>query len=346
MVAEEFEWDLFVSYASEDREVVVRPLVALLSGLGIQAWWDQFELKAGDSLTRTIDKGLALSRFGVVVVSRAFLEKRWTEYELRGLTARELAGSKVVLPARYGVEAVDILRFSPPLADKKAIVIPAPPTEEHLLQACLEIIEVVRPDLLTRIHRRTAFEVIKRHASKKTMAPNDLIPSPRRHETLPDDLVGRIRLVRAALLTVHPGTMEFWIDGFSRDAHPSDEVEAWERVAAAFLEIVQSGLFDNGDFDTIFGFMLGLLGGGSGEELPLPSSLEDRRGLLIATCCLKTPPLEIAEERADAFACDKAVDRSDAEDLYVEDVKDRVSPVIARKLADLFERRGGFQKEE
>ena len=104
---------MFVSYAGEDRELVVRPLVDALSQFGLRVWWDQFELTVGDSLLRTINRGLVSSRYGVVIVSRAFLEKRWPEYELIGLTAREMTGSKVVLPVWYGIVASDVLAYEP-----------------------------------------------------------------------------------------------------------------------------------------------------------------------------------------------------------------------------------------
>ncbi len=51
-------WDVFVSYASEDRIQLVRPLVDALSQAKVSVWYDRFELKLGDSLRRRIDEGL------------------------------------------------------------------------------------------------------------------------------------------------------------------------------------------------------------------------------------------------------------------------------------------------
>jgi hypothetical protein len=36
-------WDAFISYASEDREDVVKPLVKILSDYGLKIWYDKFE---------------------------------------------------------------------------------------------------------------------------------------------------------------------------------------------------------------------------------------------------------------------------------------------------------------
>ena len=76
---------------------------------------------AGDSLRRSIDNGLVKSRYGVVVLSSAFFEKNWTQYELDGLVTREMEGHKVILPIWHLVSKDQVLNYSPSLADKKAI---------------------------------------------------------------------------------------------------------------------------------------------------------------------------------------------------------------------------------
>lgn len=84
------EWDVFVSHATEDKDEVVRPLVNELVARDVRVWYDEFELRIGDSLRRKIDTGLARSRFGVVVLSRSFFAKNWPQYELDGLVTREI----------------------------------------------------------------------------------------------------------------------------------------------------------------------------------------------------------------------------------------------------------------
>ena len=69
------EWDVFISHASEDKEGFVRPLAKSLRQRGLRVWYDEFTLKVGDSLRRSIDRGLARSRYGVVVISPNFLRK-------------------------------------------------------------------------------------------------------------------------------------------------------------------------------------------------------------------------------------------------------------------------------
>src|SRR5208282_276000 len=110
------KWDLFISHASEDKKDFVEPLAEALGKFGVKVWYDRFSLQLGDSLSRSIDQGLVQSKFGLVVLSPHFLAKRWPEYELRGLTAREIVGTKVILPVWRDVEHADVLKFSPPLA--------------------------------------------------------------------------------------------------------------------------------------------------------------------------------------------------------------------------------------
>ena len=56
------EYDVFISHASEDKDDVVRPLAAELAAAGLSVWYDEYELRVGDSLRRKIDKGIAHSR--------------------------------------------------------------------------------------------------------------------------------------------------------------------------------------------------------------------------------------------------------------------------------------------
>ena len=66
------QWDVFICHASEDKSAVVNPLAKELEKRGLQVWLDSSVLTIGDSLRRKIDEGLGSSRFGVVVLSRAF----------------------------------------------------------------------------------------------------------------------------------------------------------------------------------------------------------------------------------------------------------------------------------
>jgi hypothetical protein len=56
-----------------------------------------------------------------VVLSSSFFQKNWTQYELDGMTAREMDGRKMILPIWHKVTKNEVLQFSPTLADKIAL---------------------------------------------------------------------------------------------------------------------------------------------------------------------------------------------------------------------------------
>jgi len=133
-------FDVFISHASEDKDEVVRPLAEALRNGGLDVWYDEFEMKIGDSLRRKIDSGLARSRFGVVVLSRAFFGKGWTNYELDGLVTRSVTGEQIILPIWHNITKQQVIEYSPSLADKLA----RSTTSHTVEEIAEEIIDIIR----------------------------------------------------------------------------------------------------------------------------------------------------------------------------------------------------------
>lgn len=140
------EWDVFICHASEDKEDVARPLAERLRQLDLEVWYDDFTLKLGDSLRRSIDRGLALSRFGVVILSDNFFRKEWPQRELDGLTALEVDGRKVILPVWHDVTPEDVREVSPMLADRLAVA-----TRDGLDAVAARIVEAIGLGTETRL---------------------------------------------------------------------------------------------------------------------------------------------------------------------------------------------------
>ena len=139
---DEFEWDAFISHASEDKDVFVRDLAERLQVLEIHVWYDEFTLKVGDSLRQSIDMGLARSRYGIVVLSHSFFSKEWPQKELDGLVAREYNGNKVILPVWLDVEASDVTKYSPLLAG-----VVAAKAADGIDAVVTQLRGVIRPDI-------------------------------------------------------------------------------------------------------------------------------------------------------------------------------------------------------
>jgi hypothetical protein len=134
-------WDVFISHASEDKEIVARPLAKALASFGLRVWFDEQALHAGDSLRRKIDEGLGLCRYGIVILSPSFFQKEWPQRELDGLTAREISGHKVILPIWHQVTFDTIVRYSPMMAGRLA-----PNTDKGLEPVVSAVLEAIAFD--------------------------------------------------------------------------------------------------------------------------------------------------------------------------------------------------------
>ena len=133
------EYDVFICHASEDKESFVQSLAQALQQVGLKVWYDEFTLRLGDKLRRSIDKGLVNSRYGIVVLSKAFFVKEWPQYELDGLAQREVSGMKVILPIWHGIAREDVMKYSPSLADRLAVKSDIPMGQ--LVEAILDVIK-------------------------------------------------------------------------------------------------------------------------------------------------------------------------------------------------------------
>ena len=136
-------YDVFISHAAEDKDAVARPLANCLISQGLKVWYDEFELRIGDSVRRKIDQGLARSRFGVIVISPSFFAKNWPQYELDGLVTREMTGEQVILPLWHEITKQQVIDHSPSLADKVA----RSTSDFTIEEIALEIADVIEASL-------------------------------------------------------------------------------------------------------------------------------------------------------------------------------------------------------
>ena len=253
------EYNVFISYATEDEETFVGPLAALLANLGVKVWFAPAILKVGDSLSRSIDKGLANSRFGVIVLSKAFISKPWPEYELRGLISKSIGADSVILPIWRNIKRDEILKFSPPLAD----IIALDSSKMSLNEIALKITEKVRPDIYNNLLRLITWRKLVGEAKTEIVPVKELKEGLIRHKTLPENVLVRIKIIKRSLSDVLPVSLERTINNFRRDAHPIDEITYWERIAAAYLDLT-SGKNVNVEkrkdiLSALFGFSTGML---------------------------------------------------------------------------------------
>ncbi|MEM6797284.1 MAG: TIR domain-containing protein, partial [Acidobacteriota bacterium] len=133
------EFDVFISHASEDKDDFVRPLVDALKALGLSVWYDEDQILLGDDFRAKMDQGLALARFGVVVLSPSF-KKYWPESELSALFNQERVFGKLkILPVLHHLSHADVTNIWPLAAAKASIS--SIEGEDHVAE---EIAKVIR----------------------------------------------------------------------------------------------------------------------------------------------------------------------------------------------------------
>lgn len=86
--------DIFLCHAWDDRTGAAKDLHDLLESLGVSVWFSEKDVALGTPLLREIDRGLAKSRVGIVLVTPALLSRLRGEgiadKELSALLARDL----------------------------------------------------------------------------------------------------------------------------------------------------------------------------------------------------------------------------------------------------------------
>lgn len=117
--------DVFICHASEDKPEVVKPLIAAFKREGISYWYDEAEIKWGQSIPDKINEGLRISRYVIVVISKSFLSKNWPKRELNSALNIEASTGKLrVLPLVVGTDKArkEIFQEYPLLNDKLYLI--------------------------------------------------------------------------------------------------------------------------------------------------------------------------------------------------------------------------------
>ncbi len=114
---DKYEYDVFLSHASEDKDEVARPLALLLREFGLRVWFDEFELRIGDNLTAKLNAGINESRSGILILSRNFFGKNWTEHELNSLENLAVTANHVLFPVWHKITEAEVRAYRASLAN-------------------------------------------------------------------------------------------------------------------------------------------------------------------------------------------------------------------------------------
>jgi hypothetical protein len=105
-------YNVFLSHASEDKDFVA-PLAEKLINLGLDVWYDDYVLRIGQQLRVALENGLKKSDNGVIVLSKNFFTKMWTQLELDALINLLNYNINKIFPIWHGVNKHDVEVFSP-----------------------------------------------------------------------------------------------------------------------------------------------------------------------------------------------------------------------------------------
>ena len=130
--------DVFLCHAWDDREGAAKNLHDLLENDGVSVWFSEKDVGLGTPLLRAIDKGLARTRVGIVLVTPALLRRLDNEgiadKELSELLAREQ-----LIPVVHGTTFEALREVSPLLASRSGLST----AEQPLADVAAKIAELV-----------------------------------------------------------------------------------------------------------------------------------------------------------------------------------------------------------
>lgn len=112
--------DCFLCHAWDDRQGAAKELHDLLEAAGVKVWFSEKDLGLGVPMMRAIDKGLAASKIGLVLVTPALLARLPKE----GVADKELStllqGNRLV-PIVHGTTYTELRNVSPMLASRSGL---------------------------------------------------------------------------------------------------------------------------------------------------------------------------------------------------------------------------------
>jgi hypothetical protein len=136
--------DVFLCHAWDDRAGAAKELHDLLESLKVTVWFSEKDVRLGTPLMREIDKGLAKSRVGIVLVTPAMLRSLpnagIADKELSALLSRDQ-----LVPILHGTTFEALYNVSPLLASRSGLST----AENTMANVAAKLAELVAPAVVT-----------------------------------------------------------------------------------------------------------------------------------------------------------------------------------------------------
>lgn len=231
------EWDLFVSHASEDKDDIVKPLVQELESYGLKVWYDEFELKIGDSLSESIDKGIIHSKNGLLIISKSFLNKNWTDYELKSFIMKETEQGGNILPIWHNVTKKDMMNRSLFLADKFALS-----SSMGVKKLAIKILQKIRPDILSSYALKSAVRnaYAEENGKSEKVSIEELRDGKIVHKSLPNYILASSFLISQIFSDVWDSDFNDFIENLARDWDYDREFFIWNVITSSYLMFIRN----------------------------------------------------------------------------------------------------------
>lgn len=262
--------DAFVSHSSRDKALFVRPLVECLDEQGLRLWYDEYSMQPGDSLSASIDLGLAQAGSGLVVVSPAFIETArasgWTQYELRGIVSNSIGPhGRRIIPVWLDVSREEVLAWSPPMADLIAV----DATGKSIEEVALALLRVLAPDRAGGLARMRLLAAARGKGHVEMARTEDLNLAPAVDRRVPGSVPLRALLVTLAMADCgvdHATDFAGFLENLSRDLHHEKELRLWEAIAASYASATQTFEIDDQGKKALYRLLLQASFGMADEE--------------------------------------------------------------------------------
>src|SRR5229473_5491257 len=101
---------LYFAHAFENRDIA-KPLADRMMADGIDVWFDQWEIRTGDSLRRKMENGLSGCTHFLVLLTPESIGKPWVETEIDAGFVRNVEGESRFMGIRSGVEIAKLSPF-------------------------------------------------------------------------------------------------------------------------------------------------------------------------------------------------------------------------------------------